>query len=423
MAENFGGDIVSRAGGILGNDNAVAAPSDDAAALDGELSNGERSALIDALLIRQSVLPSGPYAQVAQSVLEANSRAAEADLRAAMLRAEARELNWLPSVGPSISLSSLGSVVAGLLIDQTLFDGGAKRAEREFARADVEVAAVALAQDTNDRVYQALDLYLTAQASEARAAVNEGGMARMERFEYVMSERVNAGINDRADLQLVQQKLTQMRSDLLEDRENANSARAELAAMSATPLDGVSGISSLGDVVGTAQPLDVMKTQAEGTRGLAEARALQAGYMPNISASGTVGVSDSAGINVGIPNGLGFGRGADMAAIDAMGEAAELQIAEQREDSAREVAAVQGQITSLRRQQGNIQTIISQAQDNYTLFEEQLRAGQRTVPEVVGVFRTKLDAEREAVALRYDLARQELILARIYGTLVDGDDI
>jgi len=45
------------------------------------------------------------------------------------------------------------------------------------------------------------------------------------------------------------------------------------------------------------------------------------------------------------------------------------------------------------------------------------------VPEVVGVFRTKLDAEREAVALTYDLARQELKLALIYGTLVDGEDI
>ena len=41
----------------------------------------------------------------------------------------------------------------------------------------------------------------------------------------------------------------------------------------------------------------------------------------------------------------------------------------------------------------------------------------------VDVFRTKLDAEREAVALTYDLARQELKLARIYGTLVDGSDI
>jgi adhesin transport system outer membrane protein len=420
----MGEDIVSRAGNFLGTSEAVATNAPHStAALEGELSNGERSALIDALLNRRSVISSGPYAEVSSSVLAANSRAAEAELRAAMLRSEARELNWLPTLGPTISLNSLGSIVANLVVEQTLFDNGAKRSEREFARADVEVAAVALAQDTNDRVYQALDLYLTAQASEARAAVNQGGMARMERFEYVMSERVNAGINDRADLQLVQQKLTQMRSDVLEDREAASSARSELAAMSATSLDGVSGIETISDPAGTAQPLDVMKVEAEGTRGMAEARALQAGYSPNVSATGLIGEGGGAGIDVGIPNGLGFGRRADMAAIEAMGQAAELQVAEQREDSAREVAAIQGQITSLRRQQANIQTIISQANDNYTLFEQQLRAGQRTVPEVVGVFRTKLDAERDAVALRFDLARQELKLARIYGTLVDGEDI
>ncbi len=420
----MGEDIVSRAGiDFLGNNNDAVAASPDAPALDGELSNGERSDLIDALLNRRSVLPSGPYAQVAESVLAANARAAEAELRAAMLRSQAREMNWLPSLGPTVSLSSLGAVVAGLVVEQTLFDGGAKRAEREFARADVEVAAVALAQDTNDRVYQALDLYLTIQASQARAAVNEGGMSRMERFEYVMSERVNAGINDRADLQLVQQKLTQMRSDMLEDREAAASARAELAAMSATPLDGVSGIETISNPAGTAQPLDVMKVDAEGTRGLAEARALQAGYSPNITASGDVTQSGGFGLGVAIPNGLGFGRGADIAAIEAMGQAAELAVAEQREDSAREVAAIEGQIASLRRQQANIATIVAQANDNYTLFEEQLRGGQRTVPEVVGVFRTKLDAERDAVALRYDLARLELKLAQIYGTLVDGEDI
>ncbi|MEL6958691.1 MAG: TolC family protein, partial [Pseudomonadota bacterium] len=70
-----------------------------------------------------------------------------------------------------------------------------------------------------------------------------------------------------------------------------------------------------------------------------------------------------------------------------------------------------------------IQTIVSQARGNYELFEEQLRAGQRTVPDVVGVFRTKLDAEREAATLPYDLARQQLRLALIYGVLVDGEDI
>lgn len=415
---------MSRAGGFFEtNDTEVMDVSQDAAALDGELSNGERSQLIDALLNRRSVLPVGPYALVASSVLAANSRAAEAQLRAAMLRSQARELNWLPTLGPQISLNSLGSIVANLVIEQTLFDNGAKRAEREFARADVEVAAMALAQDTNARVYQALDLYLTVQSAQARAIVNESGMTQMERFEYVMSERVNAGINDRADLQLVQHRLAQMRSDVLEDREAASSARGELAAMSATSLDGVSGIETIGDPAGVAQPLDVMKVEAQGTRGMAEARALQAGYLPNISASGTVGQGSTAGINVGIPNGLGFGRGADLAAIVAMGQAAELQVAQQREDSAREVAAIQGQITSLHRQQGNIVAIITQANNTYTLFEQQLRAGQRSVPEVVGVFRAKLDAERDALALRYDLARQELKLARIYGTLVDGENI
>jgi adhesin transport system outer membrane protein len=186
----MGEDIVSRASDLLRtNDASVAGGPQGGAALE-----GERSALIDDLLNRRSVLPTGPYTQVASSVLAANSRAAEAQLRAAMLRSQARELNWLPTLGPQISLNSLRSVVANLVIEQTLFDNGAKRAEREFARADVEVAAVALAQDTNDRVYQALDLYLTAQSAQARAAVNESGMARMERFEYVMSERVNAGI-------------------------------------------------------------------------------------------------------------------------------------------------------------------------------------------------------------------------------------
>jgi len=416
-------DIASRAGGFLGHDTAAVADNPNGATLDSELSNGERSELIDGLLKRRSVLPSGPYAQVADSVLAANSRAAEASLRAAVLRSQARELNWLPQLGPSISLASMGSFVAGILVEQTLFDGGARRAEREFARADVEVAAVALAQDTNERVFQGLDLYLTSEASVARAVVNEGGIARMERFEHIISERVKAGVNDRADLHLVQQTLSQMRSDILQDREAATTARSELAAFSATPLDGVRGIASLGDVAGAALPLDVLQVDAEGTRSLAEARAQLAGFSPTATVSGVAGQGNNVGLDVGIPNGFGFGRRADMAAIEALAQAAELQTEEQREDSARAVAAIEGELASLRRQQANSVTIVRQAQNNYSLFEQQLGGGQRSVVDVVGVFSTKLRAERDAVDLRYDIARYELRLALIYGTLVDGEDI
>ena len=50
-------------------------------------------------------------------------------------------------------------------------DFGKKKAEREFARADVEAAAVALSQDENDRVHTALSLYLKSEEARELAAV------------------------------------------------------------------------------------------------------------------------------------------------------------------------------------------------------------------------------------------------------------
>ena len=81
---------------------------------------------------------------VANAVMAANSRAAEPDLRAAMLRSQARSMNWLSQLGPQVSVTSLGAVMASVFIEQVLFDNGAKRAERDYARANVEVAAFCL---------------------------------------------------------------------------------------------------------------------------------------------------------------------------------------------------------------------------------------------------------------------------------------
>jgi adhesin transport system outer membrane protein len=115
------------------------------------------SQIIQGLALRFSVLPKGSVSDtVAASVLAANSRTAEAELRAATLRSEAASKNWLPKIGPQISLTSLGSLAANLVVDQVLFDNGRRKGEREFAVADVEVAAVSLAQDTNKRVAAAV---------------------------------------------------------------------------------------------------------------------------------------------------------------------------------------------------------------------------------------------------------------------------
>ncbi|MEL7091574.1 MAG: TolC family protein, partial [Pseudomonadota bacterium] len=155
------------------------------------------SVVLQNLLARRSVLPAGGvYDQVGTAVLAANARAAETELRAARLRAAAASKNWLPTIGPRISLNSLGDLISQIVVDAVLFDNGRKKNERAFAKADVEVAAVALAEDTNDRVATALDLYLTAAQGRAQAAIHRATLKDMQHFEWVMSERVKGGVSD-----------------------------------------------------------------------------------------------------------------------------------------------------------------------------------------------------------------------------------
>ncbi|UWQ98404.1 TolC family protein [Rhodobacteraceae bacterium S2214] len=415
---------VTRASNTFAADGDGAVQAAPQAALDANLQDGTQSPIIEGLLNRRSVLGNGSYDQVADAVLAANSRAAEADLRAATLRSEARASNWLPTLGPNVSLTSLGTVVTQLVVEQVLFDNGKKRAEREYAQADVEVAAVALAQDTNDRVMTALGLYLNAEVAKAKAGVNAAAMQQMERYEYVMSERVRGGVSSRVDHQIVQQKLNQMQADMASDREAAASAFAELNAMSAAPLDGVSGISSIGQPGPGAEPLTVMKAQAEAQRAVAEATAARAGFLPSLTASAGIGSGGSdGGLNLGSDNGFGFGTGASLEALEASQAAAAARVGQVRENANRSLQSLQTELASLRRQEAQAQSLAAQAASNFTLFSEQQRSGHRSVPEVVGIFETKVRTEREAVALKYDIARTELEIAALMGSLVNGEQI
>ena len=400
----------------------AALPAPPPAALNSQMQDGTRSQIIEDLLNRRSVIEPGPLRDVADAVMAANSRAAEADLRAAMLRSQARSMNWLPSIGPQVSLTSLGAVVAAMVVEQVLFDNGAKRAERDYAKADVEVAAVALAQDSNDRVLQALELYLNAEAARARAQVNGAGMERMQHFVYIMTERVNAGISNRADLQVVEQKQNQMLSDMASDTEAAAAALSELQAMAADPMGGLSGLSGLASPALNAVALSVLKASAESTRAVAGAHAARAGFLPGLSVGGTVnGDGNNIGATVAAPNGFGFGLGANLSAIEAEEAAAVARVGQETEDANRAVAALQGRLDSLRRQAAEAGDLATQAGANYELFAEQQRAGQRGVSDVVGVFETKIMAERAAVEMRYDIARVQLRIAARLGLLVDGE--
>ena len=394
-----------------------------ASALDAEMENGGQSEIIQNLLNRRSVLDNGPFAQVANAVLAANSRAAEADLRAAKLRAEARANNWLPSIGPNVSLTSLGAVVSTMVVEQVLFDNGRKKAERDYAAADVEVAAVTLAQDTNKRVLAGLELYISAQEASARANVNAAAMERMEHYAYVMSERVKGGVSSRVDAQILTQKLNQMQADMASDQETAAGALSELSAMTATPITGVSGISTLNDGNVDRTPLTVMKAQAESTRMIAEATAARAGFLPSLTAGGTLGNGGGIGLSVGSDNGLSLGTGAALGAIEEQKAAAAARVGQVQEDANRALRALEGELASVQRQETQAQSLATQASANFDIYSEQQKAGQRAVPDVVGIFETKVRAEREAVGIKYEIARVMLKIAALNGTLVNGEQI
>jgi adhesin transport system outer membrane protein len=383
-----------------------------------------QSDIIQGLIARRSVLPSGSsYSRVATAVLAANSRSAESDLRAAQLRARAASKNWLPSIGPNISLTSLGSLVANLVVDQVIFDNGRKKGEREFAVADVEVAAVALAADTNERVRTGLDLYINAVEAREMHRLAIGRAKDIGHFEWVMQQRVQGGVSDNSDLFILRQKLLEINAIRSASTETATTAIAELNAMSIGDLSNIRGTSSLPVSAGLAQPLSVTQAEAEKIRAIASAKVDRAGQLPGLSAGGTVGEDSTFGLNISTDSLLNLGTGDRLKAIEATREAAGRRVAQAHEDANRQLRKFEGQIASKERQAAEASGLTAQAKKNLDLFQAQYDAGQRQVMDVVGVYETFARQQELEVTLKYEANRLRVAMAELLGVLADGSAI
>lgn len=402
-------------------DGAPAMPWATETAAPAESADGAPSAVIGDLASRQSVLTSGSaYAEVAAGVLAADARVAEAELQVAQLRAQASSKNWWPTLSPRVSLTSLGDAVADLVIQQVVFDNGRKKAERDLAKADVELAAVALSESSNNRVYDGLVLYL--QAEEGRAAADLYGQALtdMAHFEWVMNERVQGGVSDVSDLNVLRQKLADLRARDAAAREKTSRAMGELNAMSATPLSGVRGLRGMeAPSAGTA--LTVLRAMVERDRQLAQARVERAQHLPGLSVGGSL---RDGGRNIALTGGsdapLGLGTGASLKAIEAARVTADRKVSEARDIAARAIEADQREIAALTRQATEAEALTRQAKQNLDLFQRQYEAGTRQVMEVVGVYESFLRALEQELDLKFRAARAQLDAARRLGVLADG---
>jgi len=413
-----GGGIVSR---FASSDPATAAAKEAEA----RTKEAAESRIITTLQARRSVLPTdSTFDTLSVAVLAANARTAEAQLRSARLRAKAMSTNWFPTIGPNISLTSLGAVVASLVIEQVLFDNGRKKAERDFAKADVEVAAVILSMDTNERLHVALGLYLAGQEAREKAYLGGKALKDMKHFEWIMVERVNGGVSDMSDLNVIRHKLAEMQSAVARETEAANAAIAELNAMSVTPLDDLNGLSEVRISVEDAQPLAVLLAEAEMERSIAKAKIDRAGLLPGLTAKGTVGSNGSGGgISVSSGTVVGLGTRANLRAIEAAKDAANRRVAQAREDANRVLRSEEQHLAGLARQVGEASGLTGQAKANLDLFQAQYEAGQRQVMDVVGVFETFARQQQSQVGLKYDMARARVKIANELGLLADGGEI
>lgn len=379
------------------------------------------SPALDALVARRSVVPAGgPYAEVAAAVLAANQSAAAADLRVARLKAEARAKNWLPSLGPAVNLLSLRSVAASLLLDQALFDHGRRKAERAFAAADVEVAAVDLAQDLNARVHDGLARHVEGEMAIAQGAVAEAAVTRMAEFARIATARADGGIADRSEAGAIAQKLAELRRIAAADREAARTAEAELMALAGGVMPAAQGLSALAET--EAQPLTVLRAEAEARRIKAEAVIARAGHLPGLRAE--AGLS-SDGLDVGAGIGadklLNLGTRAELEALAAAGAAAEQRVAEAEDAAQRRVVKLAREIAMLESERTETAALLAETREGVALYEAQHEVGRRSILDLASLVETEARLARDLAGLPYRIALLRLQVAEAQGVLVGGE--
>jgi adhesin transport system outer membrane protein len=380
------------------------------------------SALIADLQARKSVLPKGgSYAAVSDAVIAASAGAAEAELRVARLKAEAKSKNWLPSIGPSVSLTSLGGLAAGLLAEQPMFDNGRRRAEREYAAADVEVAAASLSTAMNQRVFDGLTYYVNAERARAQASVGQAAAGRLQEFGVIMGKRVAGGLSDGSEQQILDQQVAEMRATVAADEQAAVSAKAQLVALTGGPVAGVSGLDTLASMKSAAEPLSVVQARGIGARAVAQSKIELAGLKLGISA--TAGL-DEGGVNPGVklnPGGfLNPGNKDNVAALEQTADVVDRQTAEAAETANRQIVALQAKRADLASRQAQGAEVLRQTEGNLELFTEQYKVGRRSLLELVAQYDSFARMKRDQTSLGYDMALIDLEIARDRGMLVDG---
>ena len=300
-----------------------------------------------------------------------------------------------------------------------MFDNGGRKAQRDFAAADVEVAAVGLSIAMNQRIYDGLADYVTAERAKAQAVVSERAAAKLASFAEIMQKRVAGGISDLSEQRVLDQHLAEMQATVTADRRAAEAALAELAVLAGQPVTTASGLDPLPSA--SAEPLSVLRARGEGARTIAQSDMQLAGMKFGVAASTGIGRDGAApGLRLTGMGMLNPGAKSDMAALRQTPDLVARQIAEAAEAANRRIVTLEQQRATLASRQVQGAEVLRQTAGNLDLFTTQYKVGRRTLLELVGQYDAYARLQRDQTALAYEMALIELEIARDRGELVDG---
>jgi outer membrane protein TolC len=332
----------------------------------------------------------------------------------------------------------MGQLRGQAIVEQSLYDGGRRRAKRDRAELDITALGNEQAIAGVDRDLEVRHAFIEGLHAQAETSLRDEAVGDLSDYAQLVTTLQAGGIATSTDLLRTRVELATAQIEATRARQALAESKFVLAVLMGTPADtafvlsgALSDSTFLGIAFGTPSlsldttgNLDLSGARLSYEQSLADVRAMQRERWPTITLSADAGYLNSRGNMVAPPSerysgaGYSIGLSFDLPVFDWGSNHLQVQQRQlaaesaryrltivQRQQESRVRSALAG-ISALSEQLDTIQAAISTSQDNFVLTKAKYVAGQALASEVLSARQLVTDmklAELEAFADRQAL--------------------
>lgn len=321
----------------------------------------------------------------------------------------------LPQITPGLSTGSGGAASVELNIRQVLFDGDVK--EAMFHDADIEAVArqIALLEVLNADINEDIGTYLSYRENTERAELLEDLQVRLEELLDIAETRLEGGIGTADEVALFQLELTEIETEVLIARSNAQADRTALenVDLSLSPRSFSQN--------STLPPIEVLAAIAGRDQARSDLALTQEQNVPRVVVAASAGIDAATGIpsrNAGLrveTNPISIGGNADILSAEQAVFFAERELEETMTEVSRETRRLLQQIAALQSQETQTAKLADQAEARLMAFREQFEAGSAGITEAAGLVDILRRSLEQKVDVRYRILGLQSQLASMLG--------